>query len=227
MALPRGFRHGPEVVDRLRSLLIERWSYGAIALRMGLTRNAVAGLIHRAGLKGGSLGDRAAETREATRVREGRALARSGRPNGSGDGGSRGLSQAPIAIGRALMRCDEIPAGEPGPLIKDPPMVCGLPWRVGWRSKAGDLIGGCAYIYGHPPRFLWCSRPVCEVIGGEQSESRTSPYCPYHARLCTPGLSVVRRPPAIIDLVQVRPREQDLDRIEAGGAADRQSGPHL
>jgi len=72
-------------------------------------------------------------------------------------------------------------------------MSMGVPIRL---DPTPDFAGGCAFIHGDPGHgnsWFYCNAEVAEVWNGIAVS--LSSYCGFHAKLCNPSLSVIRRAP--------------------------------
>lgn len=177
-------QHPPEFVERVRYLAeVEQWSAGRIANEVGISRNAVIGVCHRADpfirLPGSNGGGGA----------------------GAGAGRPRSVPSAPVAH-RTKGKFDWHAPLPPGEKVSHPhiPLVyiegqgdavaelIGPPSSVEVRPAKVQpyqrnvqtshvlfaMSGPCRYLDGAEPPFHQCGKVRVEGL----------PYCTYHASLC-------------------------------------------
>lgn len=145
-----------ERVETLKKLVAEKWSSGAIARELGVTRNTVIGKLNRMGL--------------STKIASGSGKAPEGgitlRPTRRAKGNPTGVKGARGAVRKAavVLKPVELPRPEDAPPSRDVPFLS-LPrkacqWPV---SGAGSTL-------------LCCGNPTSH-------HESTAPYCAYHLRL--------------------------------------------
>lgn len=146
----------PERVETLRRMWDAGFSGAQIAAKLGVTRNAVIGKIHR--LKLHRHGQNWTPTPRSHKA---------GQSHRTKPHGNKGQAKGPTIVRKALERCVEPPL----PIPDDLPDVT---HRIGVLQLGNDM---CRWPIGDPltPDFSFCGAPV-QAAEGE----RQSPYCEHH-----------------------------------------------